>query len=66
MMWMADANSRICASAHLYSIIVHPQKCLNSFFAISSQHVTVVNIYSSMDAAVILYKSLVTDVCLYI
>jgi len=31
--------------------------CSNSFFAISSQHVTVMNIYSSMDAAA---------VCLYI
>ena len=39
--------------------------CWNSFFAISSQHVTVMNIYSSVDAAIILYMWLVT-VCLYI
>ena len=35
------------------------------FFAISSQHVTEMNIYSSMDAAIILYILLVTAVCLY-
>ena len=33
-------------------------KCSNGFFAVSSQsqHVTVMNIYSSMDAAIILYN----------
>jgi len=34
------------------------KKCLNSFLAISLQHMTVMNIYSSMDAAVILYTPL--------
>ena len=29
--------------------------CKDSFFAISSQHVTVMNIHSCMDAAIILY-----------
>jgi len=40
----------------------------NSFVAISSQHVTMMNIYSSMDAAIIvyIYVWLVTAVCLYI
>jgi len=28
------------------------KKCSNSFFAISSQHVTMMNTYSSMDAAI--------------
>jgi len=38
------------------SMHVHtPIKCSNIFFAIPSQHVTVMNIYSSMYAAVILY-----------
>ena len=30
------------------------KKCLNGFFAISSQHVTLMNMYFSMDAAIIL------------
>ena len=42
------------------------KKCLNSFFAICSQHVTMMNTYSSMDAAIILYIWLVTAVCRYI
>ena len=42
-----DAGVKICAN--------DCKKCWNSFFAISSQHVTVMNIYSSMDAAIILY-----------
>ena len=42
-----DAGAKICAN--------DCKKCWNSFFAISSQHVTVMNIYSSMDAAIILY-----------
>ena len=29
------------------------EKCSNSFFAVSSQHVTVMNIYSSMNTAII-------------
>ena len=34
--------------------------CSNSFFAISLQHVTVMDIYSSMDAAIILYIDMVS------
>ena len=34
----------------------------NSFFAISAQHVTAMNVYSSMDAAVMPYICLVTTV----
>ena len=46
----ADADAKICASAHLYSVF-EQFRCY--FFAI---HVTVMNIHSSMDAAaVILY-----------
>jgi len=48
---------------------VHPHTsvlCLNSLLAISSQHMTVMNIYSSIDAAIILYIWLVTAVYLYI
>jgi len=40
--------------------------CLDSFLAISLQYVTVMNIYSSMDAAIILCIWVVTAVCLYI
>jgi len=36
----------------------------NSFVAISSQHVTVMNIYSSMDAAIIVYICMVSNCCL--
>jgi len=35
---------------HLFHV-VHPQKCSSGFFAISSQHVTAMNIYCSVDAA---------------
>jgi len=42
------------------SIIV--KKCWNSFFAISSPHVKVMNIYSSMHAAIILYTQGDSDV----
>ena len=38
----------VSASAHLNS-------CSHSFFAISWQHVTVVNIYSRMDAAIVIF-----------
>jgi len=41
-------------------------QCLDSFLAISLQYVTVMNIYSSMDAAIILCIWVVTAVCLYI
>ena len=34
--------------------------CSNSFFAISLQHVTVMDIYSSMDAAIVLYIDMVS------
>jgi len=37
------------------SVVNYCKKCLISFFAISLQHVTVMNIYSSTDAAIILY-----------
>jgi len=37
--------------------------CSNSFFAISLQHVPVINVYSSMDAAIILY-TMVSNCCL--
>jgi len=47
----ADTDAKICASTHLYNC----RKCSNSLFAISSRHVTVIIIYSSMDAAIILY-----------
>jgi len=44
------------------------KKCSNSYFAISLQHVTVMNIYSSIDAAVILHTCiwLITAVCFHI
>ena len=45
---------------------MHPRTSvlyLISFFAIPSEHVTVMNIYSSMDAAIILCVWLVTAVC---
>ena len=59
--WRQDA--KICASTNLYSVN-NCKKCSNSFFAISLQHVTVMNMNSSMDAAIILYIWLVTAVCL--
>ena len=40
-----------------------PIKCSNIFFAIPSQHVTVMNIYSSIYAAVILYIYMVGNCC---
>jgi len=53
--------------AHLYSVN-NCKKCSNSFVAISSQHVSVMKIYSSMDAAIILYTPLymyvVSNCCL--
>ena len=62
-----DADVKICASAHLYSVN-NCKKCSNSFVAISSQHVSVMKIYCSMDAAIILYTPLymyvVSNCCL--
>jgi len=55
-----DADAKICASAHLHSV-------LELFlFAISAQHVTLMNTYSSVDAAILLCIWLVTAVCLHI
>ena len=70
----ADADGR-CQTSELLpavtciygtSYVSNCKKCSNSFFAISSQHVIVMNIYSSMDAAILLYMWLVTAVRLYI
>jgi len=48
-----------------YNMRVHtPLLCSSSFFAIPSQHVTVMNIYSSMNAAIILYIYMVSNCCL--
>jgi len=48
-----------------YNMCVHtPLLCSSSFFAIPSQHVTVMNIYSSMNAAIILYIYMVSNCCL--
>ena len=63
----ADADAKIsCGNFYMEYRVNNCKKCSNSFFAISSQHVTVMNIYSSMDAAIILYMWLVTAVYLYI
>jgi len=61
---MLSLGSHICvvtythARTQLYGtscvLNICKKKCWNSFFAISSQHVTVMNIYS-MDAAIILH-----------
>ena len=50
-----DADAKMCAFTQLYSIYHIRKKCLNSVFAISLQHVTVMTVYSSIDAAIILY-----------
>jgi len=45
----ADADAKICASAHLYNC---KKNVPTVFFAISSQHVTVMNTYSTIDATI--------------
>jgi len=54
----ADADAKIFMPAHLYSVLEQ--------FLCYSQHVTVMNIYSCMDAAIVLHMWLVAAVCLYI
>jgi len=53
MIW--TANTVMWMQAPKYARLHTSILCLNSFCAISPQHVTVMNIYSSMDAAIILY-----------
>jgi len=56
--WCCDASAPAAGNCYdynnffselVFSLLCTAKKCSNSFFAISSQHVIVMNIYSSMD-----------------
>ena len=68
-MWMVDAMTQTpkypaVTCIRETSCVNDCKKCSNSFFAIFLQHVTLMNICSSIDAAIIV--QVVTPVCLFI
>jgi len=44
-----------CSNLYIWNIMCKYKKLSNSFFAVSSQHVTVINIFYSTDATIVLH-----------